>query len=146
MLPELPGTQSPVPLTGGQRFPATEWHRLLQEEEMTLDVQKQILIEQRIQNDVKSPVVAYLLLIFLGMFGAHRFYLGKTGTAITMLILTILGIATAILAVGFVLLLAVGIWTFVDIFLIPGMIREEKEQMRQRLTMDAIHGAPVAGS
>ncbi|MFC3166482.1 TM2 domain-containing protein [Paracoccus fontiphilus] len=113
---------------------------------MTLDVQKQILIEQRIQNDVKSPVVAYLLLIFLGMFGAHRFYLGKTGTAITMLILTILGIATAILAVGFVLLLAVGIWTFVDIFLIPGMIREEKEQMRQRLTMDAIHGAPVAGS
>lgn len=106
---------------------------------MNLDTQQQILIEQRIQNDAKSPVVAYLLLIFLGMFGAHRFYLGKTGTAVTMLILTILGIATALLAVGFLLLAAVGVWTLVDIFLVPGLIREEKEQMRQRLTMDSIH-------
>ncbi|GHG10880.1 TM2 domain-containing protein [Paracoccus aerius] len=73
------------------------------------------------------------------MFGAHRFYLGKTGTAITMLILTFVGIVTAILAVGFILLFAVGIWTLVDIFLIPGLIRDEKDQMRQRLTVEAVH-------
>jgi TM2 domain-containing membrane protein YozV len=106
---------------------------------MHLDTQQQILIEQRIQNDAKSPVVAYLLLIFLGMFGAHRFYLGKTGTAVTMLILTILGIASLVVVVGVFLLAAVGIWTLVDIFLVPGLIREDREQMRQRLTMESIN-------
>ena len=30
----------------------------------------------------KSRLVAFLLAFFLGMFGAHRFYVGKTGTAI----------------------------------------------------------------
>ena len=43
---------------------------------MALTTQQHMLIEQRITNDAKSPVVAYLLLIFLGFFGAHRFYLG----------------------------------------------------------------------
>ncbi len=50
---------------------------------MNLTTQQQMLVEQRVTNDAKSPVVAYLLLIFLGGFGAHRFYLGQTGTAIT---------------------------------------------------------------
>lgn len=30
----------------------------------------------------KSRLVALLLCIFLGIFGAHRFYIGKTGTAV----------------------------------------------------------------
>ena len=46
---------------------------------------------------------------------------------------------TAILAVGSILLIAAGIWTLVDIFLIPGLIRDEKDQMWQRLTMEAVH-------
>ena len=79
---------------------------------MALDTHQQILIEQRITNDAKSPVIAYLLLVFLGGFGAHRFYLGKTGTAVTMLILWILGWMTAIIGVGLILLAAVGIWAF----------------------------------
>ena len=29
----------------------------------------------------RSPQVAFLLCLFLGGLGAHRFYLGKTGTA-----------------------------------------------------------------
>lgn len=39
----------------------------------------------------KSRLVVALLAWFLGIFGAHRFYLGKIGTAVTMLILTIFG-------------------------------------------------------
>ena len=51
---------------------------------MPLDTQQRILIEQRVTNDTRSPVIAYFLLVFLGGFGAHRFYLGKTGTAFTV--------------------------------------------------------------
>lgn len=99
---------------------------------MSLTTQQQILVEQRITNDAKSPVVAYLLLIFLGGFGAHRFYLGQTGTATTMLVLTILGLMTFVIVVSMFMLAAVGIWCIVDIFLIPGMIQQDKDAIRQR--------------
>jgi hypothetical protein len=39
----------------------------------------------------KSRLATTLLAWFLGEFGAHRFYLGKTGTAVLMLILSIIG-------------------------------------------------------
>ena len=34
----------------------------------------------------KSRLVAVLLCLFLGWFGAHRFYVGKIGTGILMII------------------------------------------------------------
>ena len=111
---------------------------------MSLDTQKQILIEQRVTNDAKSPVIAYLLLIFLGGFGAHRFYLGKTGTAVTMLVLFLLGWLTLVLGVGLILLAAVGIWAFVDLFLIPGIIRADQQALRQRLAIEMGILAPAA--
>ena len=37
----------------------------------------------------KSRTVAFLFAFFLGGFGIHRFYVGKTGSAIAMLILTL---------------------------------------------------------
>ncbi|AKQ55151.1 TM2 domain-containing protein [Bordetella hinzii] len=71
----------------------------------------------------KSVGVAYLLWLFLGGAGGHRFYAGKTGSGIAMLILTISGVILSIIGVGFLLLLAVGIWAIIDAFLIPGWIR-----------------------
>jgi TM2 domain-containing membrane protein YozV len=97
-----------------------------------------MLIEQRIANDGKSIVVAYLLLIFFGGFGAHRFYLGRTGSAVAQLILLILGWLTFVFVVGIALLLVVGIWVIVDIFLVPGIVQAQKETMRQRLTQEML--------
>jgi TM2 domain-containing membrane protein YozV len=97
-----------------------------------------MLIEQRIANDGKSIVVAYLLLIFFGGFGAHRFYLGRTGSAVAQLILFILGWLTFVFVVGIALLLVVGIWVIVDIFLVPGIVQAQKETMRQRLTQEML--------
>lgn len=101
---------------------------------MSLTTQEQILIEQRVTNEAKSIAAAYLLWFFLGGFGVHRFYLGRIRTAIAILSLTILGLVLSAIGIGVLLLAAVGIWLLVDAFLIPGIVRRHKEQVRQELT------------
>ena len=56
-----------------------------------MDTQREILIEQRVANDAKSPLVAYLLLIFLWGLGVHRMYLGRWVSGIMMAALWGLG-------------------------------------------------------
>lgn len=107
---------------------------------MALSTEQQMLIEQRVANDGKSMLVAYLLLIFFGALGIHRFYLGQTKSAVIMLILFVLGWLTAVIYVGFLLLLAVGIWAIVDLFLIPGMIEGAKSNLRDQLGRELAAG------
>jgi TM2 domain-containing membrane protein YozV len=71
----------------------------------------------------KVPVVAFLLWFFLGLFGAHNFYLGRTGVAVTQLILSIT-------IVG---LIITWVWWVVDAFLISGWIREQNNQLAMQL-------------
>ena len=79
----------------------------------------------------KSRLATTLLAWFLGIFGAHRFYLGKTGTAVGMLILGILYLATVWLwGLGFLFLLAVGIWAFIDfIFAVSGNMKDTEGKL-----------------
>ena len=74
----------------------------------------------------KSAGISYLLWFFLGGFGAHRFYLGQNGTAAAQLLLLLLGWLP--IFIGWFVL---GLWLFVDLFLIPGIV--------QRRNMDLIH-------
>src|SRR5690625_7789652 len=60
-----------------------------------LDEKQLSIVQSELENQKKSMVVAYLLWFFLGGAGAHRFYIGKTGSAITMLVLFLLGWATS---------------------------------------------------
>src|SRR5512136_889407 len=41
------------------------------------------------EASTRSRLATTLLVIFLGQLGAHRFYIGKSGTAIIMLILSV---------------------------------------------------------
>lgn len=105
---------------------------------MALTTQEQILVEQRITNNAKSPAVAYLLWFFLGGLGLHRFYLGATGSAIAILALSVLGLVTLPVGIGFALLVVVGLWLLADLFLIPGLVARHKDTLRQSLTTRAL--------
>ncbi|HWA23692.1 MAG TPA: TM2 domain-containing protein [Caulobacterales bacterium] len=57
----------------------------------------------------KNPVVAFGFNAWLGWLGADRFYCGQT----------LLGIIKLLTLGG------LGLWTFIDLFLIPGTARDE---------------------
>lgn len=68
---------------------------------------------------------AALLAFFLGVFGAHRFYVGRTGSAIAMLVLT-LTLVGAIVS---------GIWSIIDcILILCGEFRDANEKRLRRWT------------
>jgi TM2 domain-containing membrane protein YozV len=70
-----------------------------------------------LQPSRKSRPVAFLLVLFFGMFGAHRFYVGKTGSAIAQLILSIT-------VVG---MLVSGPWVCIDwIMIICGSFKDDQ--------------------
>jgi TM2 domain-containing membrane protein YozV len=79
----------------------------------------------------KSAGVSFLLLIFLGGFGAHRFYLGHTGSAIGQLLLWILGWVTV-----FIAWIPLGIWLIVDLFLVSGMVRQKNMELADQFAFD----------
>ena len=85
------------------------------------------------ESGKKSAGTTYLLWFFAGGLGGHRFYLGRTGSAVAQLCLTVFGILTAVLIVGFLLLAAVGIWLLVDLFTIGKMVEDHNRALMDRL-------------
>ncbi|MFC1983914.1 TM2 domain-containing protein [Chloroflexota bacterium] len=78
----------------------------------------------------KSKLVTVLLALFLGIFGTHRFYIGKIRTAIVMLFLSILYLVAVYLwehRITLVLLAIVLIWAFIDlIFAVSGIMKDRE--------------------
>lgn len=95
------------------------------------------------ERATKRTTVAYALLVLLGAFGAHRFYLGRTATAIAMLTLTVFGAITAVVGVGLVLLGAMAIWWVVDLFLTRGMVREHARTIDAAAQRGVYRGWPT---
>jgi hypothetical protein len=63
---------------------------------------------------------AFLLAFFLGVFGVHRFYVGKTTSGIVMIVLTCTGVG----------LIVTGIWMTVDWIMIVCGAFEDREGRR----------------
>ena len=70
------------------------------------------IVDTRIEGlSLKSRLVVSLLAFFLGTLGIHRFYLGKIGTAILMIV-----------TAG-----GLGIWTLVDFIMAVAGVMKDKE-------------------
>jgi len=89
---------------------------------MALDLVEKIYVEARLANDGPSMALTYFFWLFLGIISAHRFYLGRTGSAIAQII-------SYFFVVGV-------IWWAVDLFLTFGMVREKQAEMRRRIAAE----------
>lgn len=76
------------------------------------------------QQSSKSAAAAYLLWFFLGCFGAHRFYMGRTGSAVGMLSLFLGSCILSVFVIGMIGFPILFIWWLVDAFLINKWIQE----------------------
>lgn len=71
------------------------------------------LLESEMQNERKNKTPLWLLWVFTGGIGGHRFYLGDIGMGVAML---------------FCNWMTFGIWALVDAFFINRRLREKNEQ------------------
>lgn len=78
----------------------------------------------RFEANKKSMLVAYLLWWFLGMFGGHRFYMGKIGSGLALLLISVFSFLLMAVLIGFVTIFISFTWWLIDAFLIPGMVRD----------------------
>ncbi|KOY70763.1 TM2 domain-containing protein [Apilactobacillus kunkeei] len=90
-----------------------------------LSTQEQLMVNDYVENNAVSPVAAWLLWVFLGQFGAHRFLFKKPYAAL-MLTLEIIGWVTIFFIIGLGFLSAVWIWWIVDAFSIQSWIKESR--------------------
>ena len=101
-----------------------------------LDARELLLMESEIKNQGKNMVVAYILWYFLGLFGAHRFYIKKTGSAVTQLILSIT-------IVG---LIATSIWWIVDAFLVHTWVKDHNRVVENHIIDNILNQKNIASN
>lgn len=92
-------------LTNGKYFPEDKMPLLRQQLENADDSKYATIVSLQFKN----PTTALILSLFLGGYGIDRFYIGDTG----------LGVGKLVTCGG------LGIWAFVDWFLIMGSTREK---------------------
>lgn len=87
------------------------------------------ILNSEMAQKQKSVGIGYLLLIFLGGAGAHKFYLGKTGMGALYLGLTVLGAITTIIVIGWGILGIVGFMCLYDLFTLPRQVQKRNEEI-----------------
>jgi TM2 domain-containing membrane protein YozV len=88
-----------------------------------LDARQLMPANSGVRNQGKNRVAAYVLWFLLGLFGGHRFYMKKKGSAMAQLILTI----------TFIGMIVNAIWWIVDAFLVHTWVKEHNRGLDDRL-------------
>jgi len=97
-------------VTVNNTLPKAEVLKVLQNKNQN----KLLLVSKKLSGGGKNQIVALLLCFFLGMLGVHSFYLGNNQKGIIQLVMFLVGLVTSLFIIGYVILLALGIWVFVD--------------------------------
>ena len=87
--------------------------------EPTFDPSTQSNYQVSVRTPGKNMLVAYLFWWFLGLVGAHRFYLDRTVSAIVMIILACLGFVTF-----FIAWIPLGLWWLIDGYFVYKYVME----------------------
>ena len=87
-----------------------------------LTTEERILVNSEVNKNAKNSTTTWLLWLFLGIVGGHRYYMGKTGSAIAMTILSITIIGMII----------TGPWQLIDLFFINKWLKEDKTNIEQQ--------------
>lgn len=85
----------------------------------------------------KSVGLAYVLLIFLGGLGVHKFDLDKVGMGVTYLSLTFVGGLLTLIWIGWRLIFALWVMLIIDLFRLAGNVRTFKARQQAQLNGDA---------
>ena len=91
----------------------------------------------RFETEKKSDSTALLLCWLLGIFGAHRFYLGRPH-AVTMLVITLVSLPLCFALVGFAGVFAMGIWSFIDVFSVSKWSKEHNAAVLAKISSGQI--------
>lgn len=93
---------------------------------MALDLAQKTYVEARLANEGPSLTLAYFFWLLLGLVSAHRFYLGRTGSAILQII-------------SYFFVIGV-IWFIIDAFILPRLVRERQDEVRRRIASELLTG------
>ncbi|MBA4493072.1 TM2 domain-containing protein [Paenactinomyces guangxiensis] len=97
------------------------------------------MVSTELEHAKKSMAVGYVLWFFLGEFGAHNFFVGRTGPAVAQLILGLLGWFTIwIFGIGLIFLIPLWIWKLIDAFLLHGWINRQNEEAERRIIQQVL--------
>lgn len=107
----LPIQNTPNPFQQQQQFQQPPVPQPQQFQHMPMQAQQYAPVQ-------KSMLAAALLAFFLGGLGVHNFYLGYSSRGVTQLVLTLIGVFTSWLLIGFLFIFVVGIWAFIEFILI----------------------------
>lgn len=94
-----------------------------------LPADQQAAVRRAYRQQAKSATTAFLLCFFLGIFGAHAFYLGRTGQGILRLMLSPLIIPGLI-------------WELIDLFHIDHDVYEQNLKVAEDLVAQALLAVP----
>lgn len=97
-------------------------------------VEDNLYIDMMFEEQRKKKRVAFLLWLFLGWFGVHRFYAGKTRSGIIQLLLSLS-------VIGFVLVSFW--WWLIDAFLVPDMVNEHNRNTLEWINRLDAPGEPA---
>ena len=76
-----------------------------------------LILRQETEDRKKSTATTWILWLFLGWAGGYRFYQGRVGTGIAMLLT--LGV--------------IGFWTVIDAFLISGTLKANRRKVEKEV-------------